>query len=108
MSDWIDVAELSEFTPGARRVVDVDGAQVLVVNIEGQFFAVDDMCTHDGTPIAEGEIDVSKAEITCPRHGARFCLRSGEALCAPAYEPIATFPLRVVDNRLQVRDPRFD
>ena len=108
MSDWIDVADLSELAPGTRRVVDVDGAQVLVVNIGGQLLAVEDVCTHDGTPIDEGEIDVAKCEITCPRHGARFCLRTGQALCPPAYEPIATFPLRVVADRLQVRDPRFD
>ncbi|MCC6714755.1 MAG: non-heme iron oxygenase ferredoxin subunit [Gammaproteobacteria bacterium] len=106
MSDWVDVATTEELPPGARRVVDVDGVQILVVNLDGEFFALEDVCTHDGTPIDEG--DIHGDEITCPRHGARFCLRTGEALCAPAYEPIPTFPVRIRAGILQVRDPRFD
>lgn len=106
MSDWVDVAAAEEFPPGARRVVDVDGVQILVVNLDGAYFALEDVCTHDGTPIGEG--DVHGDEITCPRHGARFCLRTGRALCAPAYEPIPTFPVRISAGIVQVRDPRFD
>lgn len=106
MSDWVDVAAAEELPPGARRVVDVDGVQILVVNLDGEYFALEDVCTHDGTPIGEG--DIHGDEITCPRHGARFCLRTGEALCAPAYEPIPTFPIRISAGTVQVRDPRFD
>ena len=106
MSDWIDVGAVADLPPGARRVVDADGVQILVVNLDGEYFALEDVCTHDGTPIAEG--DVHGAEIVCPRHGARFCLRTGEALCAPAYEPIRTFPVRIVAGVVQVRDSRFD
>jgi 3-phenylpropionate/trans-cinnamate dioxygenase ferredoxin subunit len=108
VSDWIDIGSLDELPPGSRKVVDVDGVEVVVVNVAGNVYAVEDVCTHDGTPIAEGDIDDARAEIVCPRHGARFCLRTGKALCAPAYEPIATFPVRVVDGVLQTRDPRFD
>lgn len=106
MSDWVDVAAAEELPPGAHRVVDVEGVQILVVNLDGEYFALEDVCTHDGTPIGEG--DVHGDEITCPRHGARFCLRTGEALCAPAYEPIPTFPVRIRAGIVQVRDPRFD
>ena len=106
MSGWIDVCAVSEIPPGGRRTVDVDGAEALVVNVAGELMAVEDVCTHDGTPIAEGEIE--DGVIICPRHGARFCLRTGEALCAPAYDPIATFEVRVHNDRVQVRDSRFD
>jgi 3-phenylpropionate/trans-cinnamate dioxygenase ferredoxin component len=108
MSDWTTIAAVSEFPPGSRRVVDIDGVQVVVVNLDGAIYAVEDVCTHDGTPIDEGDIDTERGEIICPRHGARFCLRTGKAMCAPAYEPIATFPIRVEDGMLQTRDPRFD
>ncbi|MGQ0657784.1 MAG: non-heme iron oxygenase ferredoxin subunit [Chromatiales bacterium] len=106
MSDWVDVAGVSQLGPGDRRVIDVEGAQIVVVNVGGEYFAVEDVCTHDGTPLGDGE--VIDHEIVCPRHGARFCLRTGRALCAPAYEPVATFPVRVEGGVVQVRDARFD
>ena len=106
MSDWVDVAPVANLPPGERRVVDVDGTQIVVVNVNGEYFAVEDVCTHDGTPLGEGEI--LDQEIVCPRHGARFCLRTGRALCPPAYEPVATFPVRIKNGVIQVRDPRFD
>jgi len=106
MSLWTDVEAVSRFGPGDRRVIDVDGTQVVVVNTGGRYFAVEDVCTHDGTPLGDGEI--IDEEIICPRHGARFCLRTGSALGPPAYEPLATFPVRVENGVVQVRDDRFD
>ena len=57
-------------------------------------------CSHDGGDLSEGEINGS--EITCPRHGARFCLKTGEVLCAPAFEDIEAYPIRVVDGRIKI------
>ncbi len=106
MTSWTDVVPEVEFLPGEHRVVTVDGVRIAVFNLAGQYCAIEDLCTHDGAPLADGITD--GAEIMCPRHGARFCLRTGEALSPPAYEPVATFPVRVVDGMVQVRDDRWD
>ena len=106
MSDWVTVAKAGEIAPGGHRVVDVDGAHIAVFNIDGEHYAIEDVCTHDGGELA-GEI-VDGDQIECPRHGARFCIRTGAVLAPPAYEPVATFPVRVQDGVIQVRDNRWD
>ncbi len=106
MSDWIDVAKADAIADGEHVVVDVDGTEVAVFKIDGQFYAIEDVCTHDGAEIASGELDGD--EIICPRHGARFCVRTGEVKCAPAYEDIETFPVQIADGIVQVRDARWD
>ena len=106
MSDWITVAKVSEFKPGARKVIDVEGSQIVVFNLEGKYYAIEDVCTHDGGQLTGG--DVEGDQIVCPRHGARFCIRTGAALTAPAYEPTAVFPLRTENGEVQVRDDRWD
>ena len=94
MSIWLDVANVDEFTPGTRRVVDVDGTAVAVFNLGGEYFAIHDVCPHDGGELANGELEGE--EIVCPRHGARFSVRTGAVLGPPAYEDVRTFPVRVV------------
>lgn len=107
MSDWVKVARASELAPGEWRVVDVDGTQVAVFNLEGQYYAIEDVCTHEfGQQLTGGTVEGD--EIICPRHGARFSIRTGEALTAPAYEPTATFPVRIENDEIQVRDNRWD
>ena len=106
MSDWIDVDSAADFGPGQRRDVEVDGAEILIVNVDGDYFAIENVCTHDGNALSGGDLDGDR--IICPRHGARFCLRTGQALTPPAYEPVATFPVRVAEGRVQVRDDRWD
>ncbi|WNB77618.1 non-heme iron oxygenase ferredoxin subunit [Methylomonas koyamae] len=103
MTEWIDVMAASALADGEHVVVDVDGDDVAVFNIGGEFYAIADVCTHDGAEIASGELDGD--EIVCPRHGARFCVKTGQVKCAPAYEDIATFPVRVEGGRLQVAAP---
>lgn len=90
MSDWVTVARVDELVPGTRRLVDVDGTQIVVFNLDGKYYAIEDVCTHDGGQLTGGEVEGD--QIICPRHGARFCIRTGAALTAPAYEPTATFP----------------
>jgi 3-phenylpropionate/trans-cinnamate dioxygenase ferredoxin subunit len=106
MSDWVTVGRASELAPGEWRVVDVDGAQIAVFNLGGEFRAISDVCTHDGGQLTGGTVEGD--QIVCPRHGARFCIRTGAALSAPAYEPTDTFPVRVENGDIQVRDDRWD
>lgn len=106
MSDWVDVARVEDLPPGSRRAVDVDDVIIIVFNLDGEYYAIEDVCTHDYSSLDEGELDGD--QIICPRHGARFNLKTGEALTAPAYEPIPTFPVRVEDGTVQVRDDRWD
>ena len=106
MSDWVTVARLEELNPGEFRTADVDGTQVVVFNIDGELYAIEDVCTHDGGQLTGGYVEGD--QIVCPRHGARFCVRTGEALTAPAYEPTAKFPVRVESGEIQVRDDRWD
>ncbi|MFA6902086.1 MAG: non-heme iron oxygenase ferredoxin subunit [Gallionellaceae bacterium] len=106
MSDWITVAKVDELKPGARKIIDVDGSQIVVFNLDGKYYAIEDVCTHDGGQLTGGEVEGD--QIICPRHGARFCIRTGAALTAPAYEATATFPLRIENGAIQVRDNRWD
>ena len=100
------VARESELSPGEWRTADLDGTPVVVFNIDGQYYAIEDVCTHDGGQLTGGQVEGDVIE--CPRHGARFCVRTGEALTPPAYEPTDTFPVRVNDGEIQVRDDRWD
>ena len=103
MTEWIDVVAASALAEGEHVVVDVDGDDVAVFNIGGEFYAIADVCTHDGAEIASGELDGD--EIVCPRHGARFCVKTGQVKCAPAYEDVATFAVRVEDGRIKLAVP---
>lgn len=104
MSDWIRVARAENLPPGKRLVVDVEGVAVLVFNLGGSYYAIEDVCTHDGGELASGEW--IGAEIVCPRHGARFDIRSGEVTAPPAYTALATFSVRLMSGYVEVRDPR--
>lgn len=106
MSDWVNVALAAELPPGSQRIVDVDDVQIAVFNLAGNFYAIEDICTHDYAPLANAKVEGD--EIICPRHGARFCIRTGAVTAPPAYEPVATFPVRINEGLVQVRDPRWD
>ena len=107
MSDWVDVVAAEDaLAVGEHIVVDVDGVDVVVFKLEDGFYALEDMCTHDGAEIASGEFVAD--EIICPRHGARFCIRTGEVKSAPAYEDIASLDVKLEAGRVKVRDTRWD
>jgi 3-phenylpropionate/trans-cinnamate dioxygenase ferredoxin component len=106
MSDWVNVARVDDLPPGSRKVVDVDGSPVVVFNLGGEYFAIEDVCTHDGGELASGELEGDC--IVCPRHGARFSVRTGEVLSPPAYEPVYVFPVRIEGGMVAVRDDRWD
>jgi 3-phenylpropionate/trans-cinnamate dioxygenase ferredoxin subunit len=106
MSDWQDVMNESALAEGENTVVNVDGIDVAIFKIDGQCYAISDLCTHDGGEIASGTVEGD--EIICPRHGARFCIKTGEVKSPPAYENIDCFPIRIERGRIQVRDNRWD
>ena len=106
MSEWIDVAAVDEVPNGDFRVVEVDGAMVAVFNLDGTYFAVDDICTHDGGSLGGGCVEGD--EIVCPRHGARFRITTGEVTAPPACEALHRFPVRIREQRIEVRDDRWD
>ncbi|MEM7193779.1 MAG: Rieske 2Fe-2S domain-containing protein [Pseudomonadota bacterium] len=106
MSDWMNIVATSDLLPGGHMVVDIDDASIVLVNLDGDYFAIENICTHDGSEIGSGCI--IDGQIECPRHGARFDVKSGEVTAPPAYESIDVFPVRVVDDVVQVRDHRWD
>lgn len=100
MAGWLDVAGIDELTPGCRRVVDVDGVAVAVFNLGGEYFAIQDICPHDGGELANGALEGEV--IICPRHGARFSIKTGAVLGPPAYEDIRSYPVRISEGMVQV------
>lgn len=100
MSSWLDVASIDELTPGSHRVVDVDGVAVAVFNLDGEYFAIMDVCPHDGGELANGKLE--GGVIVCPRHGARFSVRTGVVLGPPAYENVRTYSVRVAQGKVQI------
>ena len=104
MNDWIEVGPRSDFLPGEYKVVWDGDTSIAVYNIDGALYAVEDTCTHDGGELAGGE--VFGFEVECPRHGARFDLRTGAVTNPPAYIPIASFPVREEGGLIWTRDDR--
>lgn len=103
MSEFIKVAETSDLPPGRVKVVLVGDRRIALCNVDGQFFATDDLCTHDGGPLGQGELQGDVIE--CPRHGARFNVRTGKVLALPAVKPLNTYPLRMEGSEIQVAVP---
>jgi 3-phenylpropionate/trans-cinnamate dioxygenase ferredoxin subunit len=99
-SQWIDVGGSESVLEAAPLSVEVDGFPVVVVRCGHDLYAVEDRCTHDGEAL--GEAEVESCQIICPRHGAHFCLRTGEALTPPAYEPLRTYKVREDAGRILV------
>src|SRR6476659_926288 len=100
MAEFVKVAIMNEIAPGQARLVNIKGKEIALFNIEGTFFALENACTHEEGPLAEGEIEGH--EVTCPWHGARFDVRTGQVLCAPAYEDAARYNVRVTGTDIEV------
>lgn len=95
----IDVCAEGDIPANGHKLVDLGGGiEVAVFHVDGKYYAIEDLCTHDDGPLAEGELE--GCQIICPRHGARFDIRTGEALSLPAYRPVESFPVRVDDGRV--------
>ncbi len=100
MADFVTIAKASDVKPGQMKAFPVDGRRVLIANIEGTFFATQDLCTHDNGTLADGEL--IGEEIECPRHGGRFSAKTGEVRALPPMFPIKTFPVRVEGEEIKV------
>lgn len=100
MAEFLKVAKTSDVQPGGSRLVDVQGKQIALFCIDGQFFAIDNACTHRGGPLAEGEIEGH--EVTCPWHGAKFDVRSGKACGAPAQREVSRYAVRVTGPDIEI------
>jgi 3-phenylpropionate/trans-cinnamate dioxygenase ferredoxin component len=100
MGEFVKAASADEVPPGQARLVVVKGKEIVLFNIDGDFFALDNACTHEEGPLAEGQIEGH--EVTCPWHGAKFDIRTGEVLCDPAYEDVARYNVRVTGSDIEV------
>jgi 3-phenylpropionate/trans-cinnamate dioxygenase ferredoxin subunit len=103
MSDWIDVGESAAIGENRALSVELEGEPVVIVRCGTTLYAVEDRCTHDGEPLSGGEVE--DCELICPRHFARFSLKTGEALTPPAYEPVRTYPVKEENGRVLVERP---
>jgi nitrite reductase/ring-hydroxylating ferredoxin subunit len=100
MADYMKVAKTTEIEPGQAQLVDVKGRSIALFNVEGQFFALDNTCTHKGGPLAEGEI--SGHEVTCPWHRGTFDVRTGEAVGPPAQRAVVRYGVRVTGTDIEL------
>jgi 3-phenylpropionate/trans-cinnamate dioxygenase ferredoxin subunit len=101
--EFITVAKIDEVDDGDRLFVEIDDYELVVFNIAGEYFAIGDVCSHDDGPLGEGEIE--DYDVICPRHGARFDVRSGLVTALPAVTDIPAYPVRVSGNDIEIGIP---
>ena len=97
---WVSVAKASDIPVGRSVIIRLDDVPVAVFHLDDGWYAIEDVCAHDGGPVAEGRLE--GGVIECPRHGATFDLKTGAALSFPAVAPVSTYPVRVVGDDVQV------
>ena len=102
MSTTIDICPLSELPPGASRIVEWEDLEIGIFNCAGTLLAIEDRCSHDDGPLAEGEFDEEQCTVECPRHGSLFDLQTGNPKTLPAYQPVETFAVRVEDDIIKL------
>ena len=101
--EFYQIGALSDLPSGEQLYVDIGELELVIFNVAGEIFAIGDVCSHDDGPLGEGEIE--GYEVICPRHGARFDIRSGEATELPAVVAIPAYPVRITDGQIQVGVP---
>jgi 3-phenylpropionate/trans-cinnamate dioxygenase ferredoxin subunit len=97
---FYSICSVEDLPPGERIFLELKGTPIVVFNIDGNFFAIEDTCTHDDGPLGDG--DLEGHEIVCPGHGARFDVRTGEVLALPAVTNVRSFPVRVTDRKVEI------
>lgn len=100
MAKWVDIAPVTEVPEGERKITQIEGTPVAVFNLSNEFYAIEDRCTHQHLPLADGF--VSEDDIVCPFHGAVFSIKTGEAKSAPACVNLTTYPVRIENGIIQV------
>ncbi|HWA52678.1 MAG TPA: non-heme iron oxygenase ferredoxin subunit [Solirubrobacterales bacterium] len=96
----VSVCPAAELQPGQMRLVEHDGRKIGVFNCEGTLYAIEDRCSHDDGPLAEGEFDQAACTVECPRHGSLFDLTTGRPKTLPAFTPVQTYTATVVDDTI--------
>ena len=102
--EFVEIAPVSELPNGERLFVEIEGKPLVIFNIADRFFSIGDVCSHDDGPVGEG--DIEGYNITCPRHGAQFDIRTGKVVQMPAVVDIPAYPVKVVDGMIQVGAPK--
>lgn len=105
-ASWVRVCATSELLPGETCVAWDGDTAILVCNYDGAFYALEDRCSHQDFELSAGVFDPAMATIECVLHGAKFDVRDGQALSAPAYTPVAKFPVKVEAGSVWTRDDR--
>ncbi len=100
MAEFVKVATTSDIEPGTVKVYEAGGKQIAICNVDGTFYAIDDVCTHDGGSLDQGELEGD--QIECPRHGALFDVKTGKALTLPAVMPVQSYPVQVEGDDIKV------
>jgi nitrite reductase/ring-hydroxylating ferredoxin subunit len=100
MAGFVKVARTDEIAPGQAKMIELGGKKIAIFNVEGSFYAIDDTCTHRGGPLSEGSLD--RKEVTCPWHGARFDVMTGEVLGPPASQGVARHNVRSEGGDIEV------
>lgn len=101
--EYITVAAVDDLPSGDRLFVDIDEHPIVIFNLAGEYFAIGDVCSHDDGPLGDG--DLEGYEIHCPRHGAKFDVRTGQVLALPAIVDIPAYPVRVSEGQIEVGIP---
>ena len=99
----LTVGPVEELPPGAVKIVRAGELAVGVYNLDGEYYAIEDRCSHDDGPLAEGDFDPDEGVAICPRHGSKFDIKTGRALSLPAYLPVESFEVFVEDGVVKVR-----
>jgi 3-phenylpropionate/trans-cinnamate dioxygenase ferredoxin component len=106
LSDKIDVCPAGELPEGEMRLIETaGGAKIGVFNCGGELYAIEDRCSHDDGPLAEGEFDAATCTVECPRHGSLFDLTSGRPKTLPAYQPVSTYPVTIEGDTIKLEVP---
>ena len=101
--DFVKAAQVGELSPGQMKLVELGDERILLVNLAGEYHAVDEICTHAFAPLSEG--DLSAGEVECPLHGSVFNVTTGEAIAAPAYEGLTVYTVRVEGSDILIGPP---
>jgi 3-phenylpropionate/trans-cinnamate dioxygenase ferredoxin subunit len=104
--EYIAIGSVEELKEGERMFIEIDGKPIVILNINGEYYSIGDVCSHDDGPVGEGNVE--GYEIICPRHGARFDLRTGKVLALPAFVDIPAYPVRVVGDQIEIGIPAED
>ena len=103
MTDFVPVARVNDVPDPGKELVEVSDQLIVLIHAAGHWYAVDDVCTHDGGPLNEGPLDLAEKTIACPRHGAKFDIKTGAALTMPATKPTVVHEVKVEGDQVMVR-----